>query len=343
MATIIRNKNKHKKYTVRYYHEGKQRERSFTTKREADDFKAEFEHDSRLSKFVDPRVAGEQFASVAMRWLERHPGVPKTKTVYETALRVHVLPVFGDRGLNAVAQDREGVELFLRSTLPGLGLGASVIKTCYQVIGAVINDSLKQGRLTSTRLRGIKLPSGQRKAEIHVATREQIEELASGLPEPYGYTVYLMRGCGLRIGEALGCTSGDFLNGTLRLSRQMDLAGELVPLKHRSADDFRDIPVPQYVYKTAPYGWGHFKATPRYSYQERFNRARKQAELPDGFTPHTLRHIFASAALSGGVPITDVSKWLGHHNINITYSIYGHLVPESWDRARGVLDEEWGS
>jgi integrase len=54
-----------------------------------------------------------------------------------------------------------------------------------------------------------------------------------------------------------------------------------------------------------------------------------------------LRHIFASVALSGGVPITDVSKWLGHKDINVTFGIYGHLVPASWERARGVLDDEW--
>jgi integrase len=343
MATIIKNKNATKKYTVRYYHDGRQRERSFVTAREAGDFKAKFDHDSRAGIFVDPKVSGEKFSAVAERWLARHPGTPNTLRAYESALRLHVLPEFGHRGLNSVAQDREGVEQFLRSTLPAKGLKTNTIRVCFLVLRSVIQDSVKTGRLSTTRLRGIKAPPPERRADIPFATHEQIAALAQGLPEPYGYTVYLMRGLGLRAGEALGVTMGDFLNGTVRLSRQMALAGDLVPLKHRHAGDYRDIPVPQYVYKSAPGDWGGFAPVNRRTYQEWFNRARDASGLPSSFTPHTLRHIFASVCLAGGIPITDLSAWLGHRNIQTTYSIYGHLVPASWDRARGILDTEWNT
>jgi integrase len=47
---------------------------------------------------------------------------------------------------------------------------------------------------------------------------------------------------------------------------------------------------------------------------------------------------FASLALARGIPITDVSRWLGHKSIEVTFRIYGHLVPGSWERAREVLD-----
>jgi len=48
-----------------------------------------------------------------------------------------------------------------------------------------------------------------------------------------------------------------------------------------------------------------------------------------------------SALLSHGVPITDVAKWLGHRNINVTYATYGHLVPSSLGRAVEVLNAEY--
>jgi hypothetical protein len=44
-------------------------------------------------------------------------------------------------------------------------------------------------------------------------------------------------------------------------------------------------------------------------------------------------------ALAHGIPITEVSRWLGHRSIEVTYRIYGHLVPSSWDRAHRVLDQ----
>src|SRR5262249_19220992 len=96
-----------------------------------------------------------------------------------------------------------------------------------------------------------------------------------------------------------------------------------------------------YVLNAQPHGWAGFYSVSRRTYQGWFHKARDAAGLPGDFTPHTLRHIFASAALAGGVPITDVSAWLGHRNIQVTYGIYGHLVPASFERARAVLDEEW--
>jgi integrase len=162
------------------------------------------------------------------------------------------------------------------------------------------------------------------------------------MPASYRWTIYLMRGCGLRLGESLGVQASDFHNGSLRLARQLSPDTKLpVPLKHRGADDYRDIPVPQYVVDARPRDFEGFPPVDHRTYRDWFNRARDAAGLPASFTPHVLRHIFASVCLAGGVPITDVSKWLGHKDINVTFGIYGHLVPASWERARGVLDAEW--
>jgi site-specific recombinase XerD len=77
----------------------------------------------------------------------------------------------------------------------------------------------------------------------------------------------------------------------------------------------------------------------RRTYQEDFERAAARAGLPPEFIPHSLRHCYASTALACGIPITEVSRWLGHKSIEVTHQIYGHLVPASWDRARTVLDD----
>jgi integrase len=76
----------------------------------------------------------------------------------------------------------------------------------------------------------------------------------------------------------------------------------------------------------------------RRSYQEDFQRAAAKAGLPPEFIPHSLRHLYASTSLAEGIPITEVSRWLGHKGIEVTHQIYGHLVPSSFDRARSALD-----
>ncbi|WP_246144742.1 tyrosine-type recombinase/integrase [Actinacidiphila oryziradicis] len=48
---------------------------------------------------------------------------------------------------------------------------------------------------------------------------------------------------------------------------------------------------------------------------------------PDGspkYTPHCLRHFFASTALASGIPIHEVSRWLGHRSIKTTVDVYGN-------------------
>jgi integrase len=42
--------------------------------------------------------------------------------------------------------------------------------------------------------------------------------------------------------------------------------------------------------------------------------------------------------LAEGIPITEVSRWLGHNSIEVTHQIYGHLVPSSFDRTRTAPD-----
>ena len=72
----------------------------------------------------------------------------------------------------------------------------------------------------------------------------------------------------------------------------------------------------------------------RKGFSTAFEKAREAAGIPEGFTPHDLRHVFASVSLSSGVPITDVAAWLGHSDIRVTVGIYGHLVPSALDKAR---------
>lgn len=46
-----------------------------------------------------------------------------------------------------------------------------------------------------------------------------------------------------------------------------------------------------------------------------------------GFPPlvwYAFRHYFVSACAAAGYNIYDVAKWMGHANINVTYSTYMH-------------------
>jgi integrase len=345
MASIIKGKNARKPYTVRYRHEGRQRERSFATRKEADDFRVKFEHDSREQIFADPRTGNIRFREAAESWLSRYAGSVGSAAAYRSVLANHVYPALGDRTLRAVAGDREGVQAFL-AALRAKKLSASTVSRCYTVVRAIVRGAVDDGKLpaSAVRISGIKLPAVARRPDFIFPSHAQIEALAAGLPEPYGFTVWLMRGCGLRISEALAVRSDQLTNGVLRISEQLGRDLSYGPLKHRKPGEHRDIPLPAYVSQRAPQRDGRlFPPTQLAVYESRFRKARQAAGIEDGFTPHSLRHVFASVALSNGIPITDVSAWLGHRNIQTTFGIYGHLVPSAFDRAREVLDAEYSA
>jgi integrase len=69
-----------------------------------------------------------------------------------------------------------------------------------------------------------------------------------------------------------------------------------------------------------------------------WRRAKQAAGITRRITPHWLRHFFASAGLSKGVPVTDMAEWLGHRDPEITYQTYAHVMPDAPQRLRAVMD-----
>lgn len=48
---------------------------------------------------------------------------------------------------------------------------------------------------------------------------------------------------------------------------------------------------------------------------------------------HDFRHSHATFLLSNGVPITVISKRLGHSDISMTLNVYSHFIPQDEDKS----------
>ncbi|WP_405863154.1 site-specific integrase [Streptomyces sp. NBC_01515] len=154
-------------------------------------------------------------------------------------------------------------------------------------------------------------------------------------------------------------------------AHRADCRTVFVSLKNRSEGEYRDVPTASFVdqeidahltkWKPVPViftgrrgkrlrlavffaprqgGKGTMPTASTYGYH--FKKACRVAGLVDAdgkakYTPGSLRHFFASTALAHGVPIHEVSLWLGHRSIKTTIDIYGHLLPSAWGRLRAVL------
>jgi len=343
-------------WVVRYRTAGgrasRQRERSFGDDlREAEDFALKVEYDKRARTFIDPRAGQSLFRAEAGTWLDQHLGADSSIATYRSVLRAHIDPAIGGTPIAAIR--REDIKALIAG-MHRKGLSASRIGCAHLVISAVLAEAVRDKKLAESPCTGIQLPGVVTAVDFILPAHAQVEAVAAGLPPDWAATVWIMHGCGLRVGEALAvslrCRIHD--GSTLRVREQVNPFAQLRPLKHRKAGEFRDIPLPQYVseaidkhvaeHGTTADGYlfqgRKYKLVVRRTYQEDFRRAAGKAGLPPEFIPHSLRHFYASTALAEGVPITDVSRWLGHTSIEVTHQTYGHLVPANFSRARAALD-----
>jgi integrase len=349
VSVIVKGKNANKPHTVRYWVDGRQKERSFATLAEAKGFKTDADHAQRYQVTpIDPRDGKASFGTACEAYITRMAVSERSRASLRSVFGAHVKPVLGSRTLAAVAADRDAVTDLLTGRMRKLSIDRR--RKARQVIVGTLDAAVKAGKLAEHKCDGIELyddgPLGDRSDFVFPAFAE-VQQVA----DEVGIVVWLMRGCGLRIQEALGVEKADFVQRgtTLRLSRQATRDGQdSVPLKYRKRGEYRDVPVPGWLWtrvKNVPEGPLSPGARTRYatyaSVLGKFTLAAKAAGIQAGFHPHSLRHAFASALLGRGQPLGDVSQWLGHRDVNTTYAVYRHMLPEAPVNAVSVLDAEF--
>ncbi|NGP75620.1 tyrosine-type recombinase/integrase [Balneolaceae bacterium YR4-1] len=142
--------------------------------------------------------------------------------------------------------------------------------------------------------------------------------------------------CGLRAKEAVNLTwknvsldegfiritNSDNSNTKSGKDRTLPLRDDLKPwLEQWHKDQGR--PLDGYVFPSAT-GVNEWSQMDSLSLSKSFKKFAKLANLPDSINLHGLRHSCATDLLRKGVPITHVSKFLGHSSVTVT-QIYEHL------------------
>jgi len=165
----------------------------------------------------------------------------------------------------------------------------------------------------------------------------------------------LLRSGGLRIGEALGLRHEDLdarrsevavvarenANGARAKTwgRQVPVPASLIRLYSDYLHDEYGALDSDYVFVTL--GEPRGGRPMDYPIVDRVVR-RLRARTGVSFTPHELRHTYATDLLRRGVPVEVVQKLLGHAATSTTVDTYNHLAVEDARRAlvaAGVLEE----
>ena len=312
--------------------------------------------------------AKSTLAEYAAHWLSlvKPTLKPRTHARYADILRLHILPNFEKVRVRDLEGDRDRIKLFLTTKLEE-GLDKNTVRNIHGVLRALLYAAIESQLIDTNPAaklgKSMKLVESprDRQEDIKAMTKTQRQHfLATALRETPRYypLFFVLAGCGMRLGECLGLQDQDLDENaqTIRIARAFSEDGTLgLPKTKRSS---RTVDMSHTLtavltrhlmaqkQERLKYGWTDqtpwlftTKAgTPLdpANIRKAMQSILKKAKLPLHFTPHCLRHTYASILLSEGVPAPYVQEQLGHATIELTVSTYGKWLKK---RAPGALDQ----
>ncbi|HZY04037.1 MAG TPA: tyrosine-type recombinase/integrase [Anaeromyxobacteraceae bacterium] len=265
----------------------------------------------------------------------------KPSTVFQKrwVLRLHIVPVFGRRRLDAIGPAE--IEAYKARKLRE-GQAAKSVNNHLYVLRKLLNLAVEWGELShAPRVKQLRVPHG----DFQFLTFEETERfLRAAAPEWKPFVTTALK-TGLRVGEllALRWEDLDLVAGRLVVRRTLWQDQEGTPKGGR----IREVPLSDEAVATLQ---AHRHLRGPYVFCEpdgrrlNHNRVKQvvprtcaRAGLAKRLTTHDLRHTFASHLVMRGVALKAVQELLGHATIDMTMR-YAHLSPDVKRDAVQLLD-----
>lgn len=263
---------------------------------------------------------------------------------YASHLRVHLIPFFGGRSVDAVTPIE--VEAFMRAQLRR-GLSRKSVDHHLGLLSSVYRFAVKRGYARMNPVEIVDRPRKQKiDADVRYLTIEELEALLRAVPadtlgrmERVLYLTAAMTG--VRRGEcvALRWRDVDWTAGLIRVRRSFG-DGEFGPPKSRRSS--RAVPMADRVaseldqlYQESPFQddddlvFCHPEIGGVYD-PSKLRKRFVEAALRAGLRPvrfHDLRHTFGTQMAAAGAPLRAIQEWMGHSDYRTT-SMYADYAPD---------------
>lgn len=200
---------------------------------------------------------------------------------------------------------------------------------------SVLNWAFKHGMID--RSPAIERPPKPAPKERYL-TRAEIDRLLSVKCEPHiRLAMILMLSTAARVGAILELTWDrvDMERGQINLragDTQTRKGRAVVPINaglRAALQEARRAALSDYVIE-----WG---GGPVKSIRKGIVNAAERAEVPN-VSPHVFRHTAAVHMAEAGVPMSEISQYLGHSNVQITERVYARYSPDHLRKAADVVD-----
>jgi integrase len=304
--------------------------------------------------YVDPKAGQETFHQHADSWLLVQPIRSSTRYAYESHLRRHVYPTFGERKLATIMPSEVWAWV---SRLP---LAASTAGVVHAITFSILAAAVIDRKIKANPCETTKLPKDEQVRRVIPMTTEQMLTMREEMPDRLAAMVTLAAGTGVRQSEAFGITVDriDFLRRFVTIDRQLLTVPGNRPAfgPPKTKASVRVIPLPQVVVEALAEHLATFPVAEdgdfpqlaftrddgspwtRQSFGHIWRPAARRIGLPPRTGFHALRHYYASLLIRHGESIKTVQARLGHASASETLDTYSHLWPDSEDRTRDAVD-----
>jgi len=298
------------------------------------------------------------FAAAAASWVNAaRAGIVRTRSgqpykpaalrSYEAALRLTLIPAFGNRRLSAITRNQIQD---LIDDLSRKGLAPSTVHNAVLPLRAIYRRAEDREEIAVNPTAKLALPRDRRRRD-RVAEPREIEALLAVLAPHHRVLWSAAVFAGLRRGElqALRWRTIDLDAGTLRVEHSWDRVAGLVSPKSRSGE--RTVPIPgnlarelrEFRLRQGAGGEGFVFSSDGDRPFDPSNalRVARRSWASAGLRSlgfHEARHTYASLMIAAGVNAKALSTYMGHSSITVTLDRYGHLMPGNEREAAALLD-----
>ena len=306
-----------------------------------------------------PQPGQRTFQDLFQAFLEATDLRPRTRADYEATARRYLGPLMGRRLSHLEALDLLEVLQPLRDR-PRAALKA------YRLAHRVLGFGVRAGYLTSNPADRVDVPRYQARRRPVWSEDGLRAFLRAAEGHPLEPLFLLLAGAGLRWSEAaaLRWCDLDLEASAVRVERALHrVGGRWVTTPPKTASGARTVTLPAQVVQAlrrhrrqalqqalaTGQGWSEDRlvfcrpdGSPLHHRRvlEAFRRLCRKAGL-ENIGLHGLRHLHASALLSSGLGLADVSRRLGHASPAVTAAVYSHALGQD-RRAAEVLERLLG-
>ncbi len=297
------------------------------------------------SKVVsDPARTVGSVGAAALAQLEVHGRRASTVEAFESGLRVHLVPYFGDLPIGRITH--EDIERFM-SHLRTKGLAPKSVKNYLSTLHSVFDYALRKRWIGENPCRLVTKPqTDDSDADIRFLTLDELDAVIRAIDDadlrgPVERVLYRVAAMtGMRQGELLGLRwqDVDWLVAKVRV-RQSFVRGEFgkpkskrssrgVPLAMRVAAELESLHRLSAYKADADLVFAHpqtGRPLDRSKVLKRLKGHCRAAGVRE-IRFHDLRHTFGTTMAASGVPLRTLQEWMGHRDIKTT-QIYADYCP----------------